>query len=244
MNTNKNILTEEHTVAWDNISMNNNLYWADLNRMLQQAAVNHAEQLGFGFTDISKENISWVLFRLHIEVIRLPKWKEKITVKTWPSEVKSLSAFREFEMHTQNGELLCNASSEWLIIDMKTRKPRRVEEFHKFDGVMTPRKTLTVPVPKYNAKGDFIDVFSDEVRFSNMDMNGHMNAKHYFVWFADAFYKHFGNKEVSFLSMTYFNECLLGEKITIQQSVNDTTVFRGMKQETGKIAFLAKAVLK
>ncbi len=243
MNSDK-ILIEEHIVAWDNISMNNNLYWSDLNRMFQQAAVNHAENLGFGFTDISKENISWVLFRLHIEVLRLPGWKEKVIVKTWPSEVKTISAFREFEMVSISGEPLCNASSEWMIIDMKTRKPRRIDEFHKFDGIMTKRKTLSVPVPGYSAKGGFADIFTDEVRFSNMDMNGHMNAKHYFVWLADAFYLKFGKRDVSFLSMTYFNECLLGEKIVIQQSLDSPDVFRGIKQESGKVAFLAKTKLK
>ncbi len=244
METKQKVLIEEHTVAWDNISMNNTLYWADLNRILQQAAVNHAEHLGFGFTDISKENISWVLFRLHIEIIRLPRWKEKIKVLTWPSEVKTISAFREFEVRTLAGEPLCNASSEWLIIDMKTRKPRRIEEFHKFDNEMTPRKTLSTGIPKYGAKGEFTDMFTEKVRFSDMDMNGHMNAKHYFEWFADAFYEKFGQKDVSFLSMTYFNECLLGEEVIIQQSENDPAVFRGMKKESGKVAFLAKAVVK
>ena len=78
----KLIWKETHSVAWDDTSMNNSLYWADLNRMLQQAAVNHAEHLGFGFSDISKENISWVLFRLNIEIIRLPHWKENIEVTT------------------------------------------------------------------------------------------------------------------------------------------------------------------
>ncbi len=239
----KLIWKEIHSVAWDDTSMNNSLYWADLNRMLQQAAVNHAEHLGFGFSDISKENISWVLFRLNIEIIRLPHWKENIEVTTWPSQVKTLSAFREFEMRTIDNNLLCNASSEWLIIDMKTRKPKRIDEFHKFDNLMTPKKTLSCNIPKYNAKGEFINLFTEEVRFSHMDMNGHMNAKHYFVWFADAFYMKFQQKNVSFLSMTYFNECLFGEKIVIQQSVNDPTVFRGLKLKDNKVAFLAKATI-
>ena len=242
MKTKEIIWKEEHTVSWDDTSMNNELKWSALNRMLQQAAVNHAEHLGFGFTDISKENVSWVLFRLNIEIIRLPQWKEEITVQTWPSFVKALSAFREFEMRTSTGEVLCNASSEWLIIDLDSRKPRRVEEFHKFDDLMTPHITLTKPLPKYNAKGDFKDLFTNEVRFSNMDMNGHMNALHYFEWFADGFFQQFGQKrELSFLQMTYFNECLLNERVVIQQSENDPTVFRGIKDHNKKVAFLAKA---
>ncbi len=235
------ILKERHILSWDDIGMNKRMHWAALNRVLQQAAVNHAEHLGFGFTDISKENVSWVLFRLHIQILRWPQWKEEIEVCTWPSFVKSISAFREFEIKTDSGELICNASSEWLIIDLNTRKPRRVEDFHRFDDVLTPEKTLTEAPPRYNAKGEFTDLFTGEVRFSHMDMNNHLNALHYFGWFSDAFYLVHGLKTPSFLSMTYFNECMLGEKVVMQQSADDPMVFRGYKPETGKIAFLAAA---
>ncbi len=235
------VLKEKNLISWDDVGMNKRLHWSALNKMLQKAAVNHAEQLGFGFTDISKNNVSWVLFRLHIQILRWPQWKEELEVTTWPSFVKSISAFREFEVKTAAGEPVCNASSEWLIIDLTTRKPRRVEEFHRFDNILTPKTTLTQPPPRYNAKGAFTDLFATEVRFSQMDMNNHMNALHYFNWFSDAFYMAHGDKTPNFLSMTYFNECMLGEKIIMQQSKSDPLVFRGYKPEKDKVAFLAAA---
>ena len=243
MEKEKNTLTEVHAVAWDNISMNNHLYWADLNRMLQQAAVNHAEQLGFGFTDISKENISWVLFRMNIQINRLPLLNEEITIVTWPRSISGISASRDFEMTSDDtGETLCKASSDWLIIDLDSRKPQRMDRFTDKDYLHNNKKALSEKPPKTKNRCDFKELFTVKTHYSDLDMNGHVIAHKYFSWLQDAVYKQYGDKEPSFIQMNYFNECDMNEEISIKYCPEDKQSFMGLKLKNGKPAFTAAVV--
>ena len=53
---------------------------------LQEAASLNAEELGFSKSnfDAQGENISWVLTRLAVKMIRYPKWEEEVKVITFP----------------------------------------------------------------------------------------------------------------------------------------------------------------
>jgi acyl-CoA thioesterase FadM len=106
-------LNVHHQGNWDDTSPSGTLNLTGLNIMLQRAAVDHAEKLGFGYQVMSKLNLSWVLVRMNIEILRLPKWREKVILTTWPSNLTTISAFRDYTMiNEKTGELLCNASSE------------------------------------------------------------------------------------------------------------------------------------
>lgn len=50
--------------------------------LLQETAGNHALKLNFDIVDLQKNNLTWVLYRLHLQMRRYPKWREVLTVKT------------------------------------------------------------------------------------------------------------------------------------------------------------------
>jgi acyl-ACP thioesterase len=234
------IWNKQLQVSWDETGPDGKLSLTGLSLILQRAAVEHAEHLGFGYSEISKDNVSWVLFRLNIEIRRLPKWKENIRVTTWPKSISGLSAFREFILHSEDGEVLCTALSEWLVIDLTTRRPQRMERFNKPEYLSTEKTAFTYPLPKLNTKCGFIPLFNVTTRHSDIDLNGHTNARKYFDWLDDAVYQIHQEKELSFVQMNYFNECRLGEEIIIQQCPEDGKTFRGLKAENGKTAFIAQ----
>ena len=231
---------ESHEVSWEDTTVDNHLSITALDRDLLQAAVNHAEHLGFGFTNTSKEDLSWVLFRINIQISRLPSWKENYTVITWPSRVGALTAFREFEVVDKEGTPLAAATSEWSVINLKTRRPRRMSSLpHLFDH-LTERIVLDRPFFKLDPKTEFEELFSVTVRYSDLDMNGHANAGKYFEWLSDAIYEMYGSNRVSFISFNYFQECLAGDVVSVQKSKNRPGFIRGFKTGSGKPAFWAK----
>ncbi len=240
----KRLWQENNEVSWEDTTIDSHLSISALDRMLLQAAINHAEHLGFGFTDTSKENLSWVLFRMNLQINRLPLWKEKYSVITWPSRVKAITAFREFEVLGEQGEVLCNASSEWSVINLKTRRPQRMSSLTNLYGHLTEKISLDRPFPKLNPKLKFEDLFSVKVRYTDMDMNGHVNAGKYFVWLSDAIYEIFGTNDIAFISFNYFHECLLGDTISIEMSKEDPGLIRGFKSNEGKMAFWAKVEMR
>jgi len=235
---------ENHTVSWEDTTLDNHLSITALNRFLLQAAINHAEHLGFGFTDTSKQDLSWVLLRINLQINRLPAWKEKFNVVTWPSRVKAITAFREFEVSGEKGEILCVATSEWSVINLKTRRPQRMSSLGNMINHLSDKVSLDSPFFKLDPKLEFEELFSVKVRYSDMDMNGHANAGKYFDWLSDAIYEVSGTNDVAFVSFNYFHECLLGDTLAVERSTDVSGFIRGVKTGEKKMAFWAKVELR
>lgn len=91
---------------------------------LQEAASLNAEELGFSKSNFDAQggNISWVLTRLAIKMKRYPAWEEPITVVTFPRGGRKIVAWRDFEIKSSDGETIGLATSEWMLIDLATRK--------------------------------------------------------------------------------------------------------------------------
>lgn len=241
----KKIWESRQMISWDDTSPAGTLNLTGLNILLQRAAVDHAEHLGFGYQVMSRQNLSWVLIRANIEINRMPKWRERIRLVTWPREMARLSAFREYSMFAEeSGEVLCNASSEWLLIDLDTRRPQKMDGHRKYEQYATKREALTRKMPRVTKSCNYRDLFTIKPRYSTLDMNGHANARKYIDWLDDAIYEIHGQKELGFMHMSYFHECTYGEELVIQYCLDDDTVIRGWKAEREQIAFLAKVEIK
>ena len=74
---------EEIVIKSYHLNLKGNATLPAIAYFFQDAAGNHAEARGFGFHDMLKAGTFWVLTRKKIEVVRYPKWQEKITIKTF-----------------------------------------------------------------------------------------------------------------------------------------------------------------
>ncbi|OFY48099.1 MAG: hypothetical protein A2W85_02715 [Bacteroidetes bacterium GWF2_41_31] len=235
----KKIWKEQYAVNWDDISLDGKLTLTGLNIMLQRAATYHAEHLGFGFTQTSVYNASWVLFRINLELIRMPEWCDQVVVETWPRVVKGLAAYRDFIVTTPEGEVLCRATSEWFIIDLTSRRPQQIEKYVDVELYTTDRQAVTRDIPTLSRNTDYETLFEVIPKYSDMDMNGHTNARKYFDWLTDAMHQDNGKLNPTFVQMAYFSECTLGEHLVIQRNTSEKGLYRGQKTAHDKTAFVA-----
>lgn len=238
MKERKTVWSESFEIDWEMVSMDHQIKLTDLIKLMLKTAVNHAEHLGFGFTNTSKEDLSWVLLRMNIQIERFPEWKEKMVVVTWPSKVKTLTAFREFEVNDQNNQLICRVTSEWSVINLKTRRPQPISSLKDLYTPSENRDSLTRTFHKPNPNQSFKALFTQPVRYTDMDMNGHVNAGKYFDWFSDALYEVIKTNNVHFISFHYQRECYIGETLTLERGIERPLEIRGLKPD-GKPAFWA-----
>ena len=91
---------------------------------LQEAASLNAETLAFSKSDFEAagENISWVLTRLKVRIARFPKWEEKVSILTFPRGGRRIVAYRDFVLTGADGAELGRATSEWMLIDLASRR--------------------------------------------------------------------------------------------------------------------------
>ena len=104
---------------------------------LQEAAGDHAIELGFGILELQARGLSWMIARLHLKLARDVPWGGDVRLVTWPSGLKGrLVALRDFRLLDAQGVEVGEAVSEWLTVDLAAQRIVRPEE--AFQAVVPP----------------------------------------------------------------------------------------------------------
>ena len=208
---------------------------------LQEAASLHAASLGFGKGDFAAagENISWVLTRLVVKMNRYPAWEDLVTVETFPRGGRKIVAWRDFEVKDAKGETLGVASSEWMIIDLSTRKIHAVPEqvFAANDPENVPVLGLE-PFSKFRfpADGDIRHAETFTAMKSQIDLNGHVNNVHYVSWMLEPCESACPREtEVVFRSETF-----AGDEVRVETAAADGFVCHRVFAPDGKDHIVAR----
>jgi acyl-ACP thioesterase len=187
-------------------------------RLFQDAAMLATQDRKADSISLAKRNIDWVITRMDVEIIRLPKCNEEITIITYPGKDLMMVYPRHFLIKDQQGTIIIRASSLWALIDATTRKVltgrdviSRLEPETTKEELPLPSKIL-MPEEKY--------FFGQKViRYSDIDFNCHMNNVRYVELLMDVndftFYK---SNRPSLISLNYIKE--IKEKDTVNVFTN------------------------
>ena len=120
------IFTYNYKIRYTDVGTDNKLTLKALVATLQQAAISHSEEAGFGVNNIEKTHLAWLLLDWKVQVLSYPHSNEVITVKTWPRLFDRLYSYRDFEVFDENNNLIAIASSKWFALDTENKKIRKL----------------------------------------------------------------------------------------------------------------------
>lgn len=126
---NLNHLSQNHQVSVYEVDNFNKIRLDSLFNYLQQAASNSAETLGWGYNDMFKDNLAWILSRITLSMKTYKGIGETIEVDTWPKGIDGIFALRDFRLYNDNKNIIGLASSAWLLVDSNTMRPVKSGEF-------------------------------------------------------------------------------------------------------------------
>lgn len=209
---------------------------SSLLRFAQDAAEEHCLLLGADWDTMAKKNYFWAVIRQRMEISRLPKTGETVTVKTWPMPTTRVAYPRATEGFDEAGNSLFKIISIWVIMDMENRAMVLPGK----SGVEVVGTTfgaeLKAPggLPQCNAEQEVVRTVS----YSDLDVNGHMNNTRYLDWICDllpaAFHK---DHPLKGITICYMSEALEGQQLhlgicqgdsfRVNGSVSDTDVSAG-----------------
>jgi acyl-ACP thioesterase len=152
---------------------------------LQEAAGRSADALGFGFADLNRQGLTWVLARQQVELDAPIRWGETLEVETWPSGLDRLAALRDFRLR-KDGEEIGRALTTWFALNLETRRPARPDQFlPKERHAQTPHLLPAgqPPLPGLN-QPEIERRF--QVRFADIDANLHVTNASYLAWALEA----------------------------------------------------------
>lgn len=174
-------LSLEATVTYADVDRREKMLLPRLFKLLQEAAIAHANQYGAGTNAVTLRAETWMLHRIAVEIARYPRAGEKLRIDTWSTGIRAFKGYREFRVFDATGAPLACGSSVWLYFSLRTnslvRVPREIAAQFPV-GSEKPwcpeleNKTFELPVPGAT-------VVPVTVRYSDFDVNEHVNNTSY-----------------------------------------------------------------
>ena len=207
--------------------------------LFQLTAATHSEIGGISFSDMQEFHQAWVLSKMRVEIKQLPKWKDKVTVKTWIKSLENSRSTRCLELY-HGDEKIVGCETFWAVFNTKTRRPEALalphEHFEKFPEVSATEKSYA----KIDLQQEFEIVAERTVLLSDLDIVNHANSVKYLEWCLDYVdSKSIMKQDIQAFEMNYLKEVSLNETIEISKK---ETVF--MVSKDGKVCFGLELELK
>lgn len=203
----------------------------------QEVSSLHSEVLGVGKGETIDKNLNWVIARFFVDVIKMPRYGDKIKIKTYPGSNNKLFFYRHYLITDMKDNVLVRANSVWLVVDATTHQLKR----DPFAGYSLPIMKLDDELAnpdKVEGKADNY-LYSRKVRYSDIDLNSHLNNIRYIELIQDSFDLEFykANRIKSIL-INYNTEFKAGDEVKVYGSDSNPYIISGKKED--KEHFLAK----
>lgn len=207
-----------------------------MSNLFQEIAWRHADSADFGRT-LQEQHLSWILSRINITCANLPSWGDSIKVFTAGRGVDKLFAFREFLITNPQGDVLAQAMSSWVLMNVQNKRILRPEDALPPE-LFDPEEKPAWQPERIRLKGELLKSEKLKVRYSDLDLNNHVNNTSYVCWVENVLREN-GCHTLPFL-INYLAECVMGDELDIHlYKQGSTFVVQGTVD--GKQVFLAEA---
>ena len=209
------ILEQEWKINFLQCYPNGYLKYTDLCNILQLTAGTHAELGGISFSDMQVHSQAWVLSKLRLEITKLPKWNDTVTVKTWINSLENSRSVRCLEMYLNN-EKIVGCETFWAVFNTTSRRPENLalphEHFEKYPNDKATEKSFS----KIAIPNELKVVSKRNILLSDLDIVNHANSVKYLEWCLDALDSGVVlQQRIKSFEMNYLKEVSLSDEITI-----------------------------
>ncbi len=210
------ILKKNITISTYSVDADGNVRVPMLCYYMQDIASEHANALQVGFHHLIEQNRIWVLTALRLKVNNYPRWNTKLSLATWPTHKERFYYYRDFEFKNDTGNTMAIGSTQWIVLDLKTRRPARSElsfehAFHDrnrvfdkaFEKIKLPDKE-----PEYQ---------SHIVHYLDLDINNHVNNVRYVEWIFQSLSSEYLKKnQLAQLQIHFLTEAQMNQTVHIK----------------------------
>ena len=236
------IYTYEDRVRYSEIDENARMTLLSLINNMQDCCTFHGEDVGVGLRHNMERGHGWVVTDLQMQIDRYPMFGERILVTTWASGFRGMIAQRNFSIETEDHELLAEAATQWVLIDIASHRPIRIPQEQEAFGIH-PEKKLTRDLGgrKIRLPEEMREMPSFEIREDHLDTNRHVNNAQY-VRFAMRYFPEGFTPET--MRVAFKRQAMLGDVIVphihVDKQEEDTVVVVSLADRTGESFFVGE----
>lgn len=174
------IFTLESEVSYWDVDRDQRMTLGGVFKLLQEAAIKHADVYGLGAKAMTARGESWVLNRVAAEIARYPRYEEKVIVRTWSAGIRGFRGYRDLRVYCGE-ELVVRASTLWLYVNLQTKSLTRVAADLADRFPVGQAEMFRVDLDKTRYEPTSAQAAATEVslRYSDFDGNAHLNNTAY-----------------------------------------------------------------
>lgn len=190
--------------------------------LLQEAASTHAAALGVAVDGLIERGVAWVLAQLRITVNRWPSSGDRLTIETWPEAASGSRTERRFLVTDGNGDVIGEAITIWLVLDLERRRPVRLPDFvapRLAEVVASSSPTRLSPIVAFETPQHQREL---TVGYSDLDPVRHANNAAFVEWMVECTSGElWETHDPAEVEVHYLAECRLGDAVVSQSAAVD-----------------------
>ncbi|MCI4667289.1 MAG: thioesterase [Bacteroidia bacterium] len=182
------VTQQTHRIRPHHVGPNRKITVPSLIDMMHIVAWDNAELLGASVYDLHNEGITWAMIKYRLEVHQYPDHNEDLTIESYPSGNDRTFVYRDYRAFNQKNELVAEAASTWLVMDLTSRKMTTLRDYMEPLVQVPPGRE---PLPRANQRLRPLKEIGASAEFPvswhELDPNHHVSNTHYFRWALEAF---------------------------------------------------------
>ncbi len=208
----------------EQVDMTRRLRMSDLFRLLEEASIAHTELLGCTRDKTLDRGLLWVITRQLVEIDEMPAYDEEIIVRSWQGDMQHVFFPRFYEIERE-GRVMIRGQALWMLMEEESRTLVMPEDYDIFIPGRPDAGDMMLPavvIPE--SAGETAVSTALVTRFSQVDINGHMNNTRYFDVIDDCIADQRPGVPKKVLA-NYLSELRLGDEFILNQYKNAGTLY-------------------
>lgn len=209
-------------------------------KFLQETATNQMKGEGPSYAELLRQGKAFILSGIRVEMYEPLLPGDEIRVDTWGCDARGFTFPRSYTI-TRGEEVVCEANSTWALVDTRDKKLIRANDVKLNYSIDVPL-TLDNPV-RFRIPTELQMALVGEytIRYSDTDVNGHMNNTNYPDMLVNAL-PNPENKLVKSIAISYLNEARTGDYLKLYMGKTDGKYYMRSVHEDGRINVEAEII--
>ncbi len=230
----------EYRVMYHDADTTGRLSVPALGNYVLDAAGMHATELGISMEQLSAQGMTWVMSGIRMKIHQMPRINSTVTISTQISGYSRISSKRDFIARC-GGQTVAEISSEWLIINLRTRRPVFLTEvFPGIESLVSP----DTGIEKYthiriSPEAETSETKKIAIEYSDIDINSHLYSIRYIAMALDCMNPNLIREgRIRTIDANFVQEVMPGDTVEMRwHTTQDTTLLE--MTGSGKVRFRA-----
>lgn len=181
-----------------------------------------AEQKGFGVDALNRDNYSWVLSRMALEVDARPRQYTEYEITTWVNEYGRVLSTRNFTLRDAREGEFGRAVTQWCMIDLRTRSAVDLAAIGTAHGGALVDAPCPMEKPRKVRRVEPTLTAEHRVVYSDIDFNSHVNTMRYIAMMFDLLpVERAAADRPTRMDIHFLHECRYGQVLGIGCELRD-----------------------